>query len=133
MATWLELALSPADRDNMEVKAEQQGLVKSGVHGRSLGRFCTGVKQQLKNTRQYRMLQYFYAGRSAFDIDFKSLSLACDAGRFGKRNCLLSVVCLPDNTAMWAPPAVPHIKKCPGGQAGKLGFNRVCFNVVAGL
>ena len=66
--------------------------------------FNTIGKKFCKFQGRQRMLQYFYAGRQAFDKDIPALSCAADASRTGNRSTLLFVLGEPQNTAVWAPP-----------------------------
>lgn len=83
--------------------------------------FRSLVTKHLRASRKARMLQYYYASRRVFDYDFQSISASGDAGRFGMRNCYLSVVCSADGVAVWAPPTAPQ------GVAGRL--RRSAFSV----
>eukprot|EP00972_Heterocapsa_arctica_P066733 9847790-Heterocapsa_arctica.AAC.1 len=69
------------------------------------------------------MLQYLLAGRCHFDRQHLALSAACDAGRFGNRECLLTAIGTPDNRAMWAPPVAPP----QTGNPDTAPTNSTCF------
>lgn len=96
-------------------KASDKSAVLTAVHAQSLGRFGKTVKQTLKHSRRARMLQYLLAGRRHFDSSEEQLAFSgvCDAGRFGRRECMLIAVGTPDNVVMWAPPVVHPHKKTP--------------------
>lgn len=78
-----------------------------------------------------RALRYFYACRRKF-ISPDFLSIAVDASRISRKKVLLSVMALPTNAAMWAPPQVgiahcawylaPELARLMAGPEGRTEF-----------